>query len=117
MYNFRVSETVATVPLMTYVLGLSFGPMISAPISETVGRMGTYRVAVPISAFFTLSSGFARNITTLCVLRLFAGLFGGAPLSVYAGTAADLFYPKERAVAGTLLLYTGFLGELTFEHC
>jgi MFS family permease len=104
MYNFRVSDTVATVPLMTYVLSLSFGPMISAPISETVGRMGTCSIVVPSSALFTLGSSFARNITALCVLRVFAGFFGGAPLSVCAGTAAYLFHPKERAVAGTLLL-------------
>jgi MFS family permease len=89
---------------MTYVLSLSFGPMISAPISETVGRMGTCSIVVPSSALFTLGSSFARNITALCVLRVFAGFFGGAPLSVCAGTAAYLFHPKERAVAGTLLL-------------
>jgi len=112
MYDFSVSDTVATVPLTTYVLGLSFGPMISAPISETVGRMGTYRYAVPISALFTLGCGFAPNIAALSILRFFAGLFGAAPLSVCAGTSADLFRPKERAVAGTLLLYTGFLGEV-----
>ncbi|KAG0648665.1 Polyamine transporter 4 [Hyphodiscus hymeniophilus] len=110
MYDFQISDTIATVPLTTYALGLSFGPMLSAPISETVGRLGTYRYAVPISALFTLGAGFAPNIAALCVLRLFAGLFGGAPLSVCAGTSADLFRPKERAVAGTLLLYTGFLG-------
>jgi MFS family permease len=111
MYKFHVSNTVATVPLTTYVLGLSFGPMISAPISETMGRMGIYRITIPISALFILGSGFAPNITALCVLRFFAGIFGGAPLSVCAGTSADLFHPKERAMAGTLLLYTGFLGQ------
>jgi MFS family permease len=111
MHDFNVSDTIATVPPTTYVLGLSFGPMIGAPISETVGSMGTYRIAVPISAFFTLGAGFAPNITALCVLRFFAWLFGGAPLPVCAGTSADLFRPKEYAVAGTLLLYTGFLGQ------
>ena len=110
MRDFHVSEAVATLPLTTYVLGLSFGPMLSAPISETMGRLGTYRIAVPISALFTLGAGFSPNITALCILRFFAGFFGGTPLPVCAGTSADMFRPRDFAIAGSLLLYTPFLG-------
>jgi MFS family permease len=108
--NFGVSEVIATLPLTTYVLGLSFGPMLSAPISETVGRLGTYRISVPIGALFTLGAGFAPNITALCILRFSAGFFGGASLSVCAGTPADMFCPQDFAVAGSSLLYFPFLG-------
>ncbi|PMD13199.1 hypothetical protein NA56DRAFT_712380 [Hyaloscypha hepaticicola] len=66
MRDFTVSEVVATLPLTTYVLGLSFGPMLSAPISEMMGRLGTYRISVPIGALFTLGEGFAPNIAA-CV--------------------------------------------------
>ncbi|KAF8847566.1 MFS general substrate transporter [Acephala macrosclerotiorum] len=110
MKAFDVSETIATVPLTTYVLGLAFGPMLSAPISEMFGRLGTYRFTVPISALFTLGAGFAPNITALCLLRFFAGFFGGAPLPVSAGTAADMFRAREFAIAGSILLYFPFLG-------
>ncbi|KAG9230343.1 major facilitator superfamily domain-containing protein [Amylocarpus encephaloides] len=110
MLDFHVSDTIATLSLTTYVLGLSFGPMLSAPISEMFGRLGTYRVAPPIGAIFTLAAGFSPNITTLCILRFFAGFFGGPSLSVCAGTSADLFLPKDRAVAGTFMLYFPFLG-------
>ena len=75
------------------------------------GRLGTYRVAPPIGAIFTLAAGFSPNITALCLLRFFAGFFGGATLPVSAGTSADLFHPKDRAVAGTFMLYVPFLGE------
>ena len=84
--------------------------MLSAPISETLGRMGTYRIAFPLSALFTLGAGFSPNIGALCVLRFFAGCFGGAPLPVCAGTSADLFRQRDFAVAGSLLLFTPFLG-------
>jgi MFS family permease len=84
--------------------------MLSAPISETLGRMGTYRIAFPLSALFTLGAGFSPNIGALCVLRFFAGFFGGAPLPVCAGTSADLFRQRDFAVAGSLLLFTPFLG-------
>jgi MFS family permease len=108
--DFGVSEVIATLPLTTYVLGLSFGPMLSAPISETMGRLGTYRISVPISALFALGAGFAPNIAALCILRFFAGFFGGTSLPVCAGTSADLFRPQNFAVAGSFLLYFPFLG-------
>lgn len=110
MKDFGVSEVIATVPLTTYVLGLSFGPMVSAPISETMGRLGTYHISLPISALFTLGAGFSSNITALSILRFFAGFFGGASLPVCAGTSADLFHPQSFAVAGSFLLYFPFLG-------
>ena len=110
MKDFGVTEVVATLPLTTYVLGLSFGPILSAPISETIGRLGTYRISVPISIFFTLGAGFAPNITALYIFRFFAGFFGGASLPVCAGTSADLFRPKDFAVAGAFLIYCPFLG-------
>ena len=110
MHDFTVSEVVATLPLTTYVLGLSFGPMLSAPISETMGRLGTYRISVPMGALFTLGAAFAPNITALCILRFFGGFFGGASLPVCAGTSADLFRPKNFASAGSFLLYFPFLG-------
>lgn len=111
MRDFGVSETVAIVPLTTYAFGLAFGPMLAAPMSETLGRLGTYRLCLPISALFTLGAGFAPNMAGLCILRFLAGFFGGAPLPVTAGTGADLFDSKVFAVAGTLFLYAPFLGK------
>jgi MFS family permease len=110
MTYFGVSETLATLPLTTYVLGLAFGPMLSAPISETFGRLGTYRVAVPVAALFTVGAGFAPNIQALCILRFFAGFFGGAPLPVASGSAADMFRSQHFAIAGSFILYFPFLG-------
>ena len=110
MLDFRVSETVAILPLTTYVLSLAFSGMVSAPISEVMGRLGTYRYLVPISAIFTLACGFAPNLAALCVLRFFSGFFGSATFAVSAGTGADLFAPKDRALPGSLQLFAPFLG-------
>lgn len=110
MLDFGVSETVAIVPLTTYTLGLSFGPMLSAPVSEMMGRLGTYRITPPLAALFSLGAGFSPSITALCILRFFVGFFGGASLPVSAGTSADLFRVESRGVAGTFMLYPPFLG-------
>ncbi|PQE27935.1 major facilitator superfamily transporter protein [Rutstroemia sp. NJR-2017a BBW] len=108
--GFGVSETVALVPLTTYTLGFALAPMLSAPISELFGRMGAYKITPPLVALFSLGAGFSPNITALCILRFFAGFFGGASLPVVGGTAADLFHAKDRAVSVTFVMYTAFVG-------
>jgi len=110
MRDFNVSETVAILPLTTYVLSLAFSGMISAPVSETLGRLGTYRYLVPLAAIFTLACGFAPNFAALCILRFFSGFFGSATFAVSAGTGADMFAPRDRALPGSLQLFAPFLG-------
>lgn len=60
-------------------------------------------------AFIGGSAG-SRNITTLLVLRFFAGTFGGSPLVNSGGTIADLFPPAQRGLAMTLYCVAPFLG-------
>ncbi|TGO31465.1 hypothetical protein BHYA_0715g00010 [Botrytis hyacinthi] len=108
--GFGVSETIALIPLTTYTLGFALAPMLSAPISEIFGRMGAYKITPPLVALFSLGAGFSPNISALCILRFFAGFFGGASLPVVGGTAADLFHAKDRAVSVTFVMYTAFLG-------
>lgn len=88
---FDVSTTAAILPLSLWVLALGFGPIISAPISETYGRLMVYRTTSFISMLFTLGAGFSNTFAALCACRLFAGLFGSSCLAVGSGTMADLF--------------------------
>lgn len=74
--KFGVSSTVSLLGLSLYVLGLAFGPVIAAPISETRGRLAVYRVSIPLAAAFTLGAGFSNNMASLGVCRFFAGFFG-----------------------------------------
>lgn len=110
MERFHVSSTVALLGLSLYVLGLAFGPVLAAPISETRGRKVVYRVSLPLAAFFTLGAGFSQNMASLAVTRFFAGFFGSPTLAVGAGTNVDLWLPVHRAVASGLFLLAPFLG-------
>ncbi len=38
MEEFNVTNTQAILPLSLYVFALAFGPVISGPLSETIGR-------------------------------------------------------------------------------
>jgi MFS family permease len=108
--EFHVSNTVALLGVTVYVLGLAFGPVIAAPISETFGRLLVYRFSLPISLLFTLGVGFSNTFAGVIVCRFFAGLTGSPVLSVGAGTNADLFPPRTRASATSLFLLAPFLG-------
>ena len=93
-----------------YVLGLAFGPVLSAPLSERYGRLIVYRLSLPCSMLFTLGAGFSNHLASLLVCRFFAGLTGSPVLAVGAATNADLFPPKTRANATALFLLAPFLG-------
>lgn len=108
--HFNVSRTVAILPLTLYVLGLGFGPILAAPISETFGRNVVYKVTAPIFILFLAGSGLSRSFASLCVCRMLAGIIGGPVLAVGAGTSADLYPTHNRAVATSMFIMMPFLG-------
>ncbi|MCJ1307670.1 hypothetical protein MMC25_001318 [Agyrium rufum] len=108
--DFHVSQTVAILGLSLYVLGLAFGPILAAPLSETHGRRAVYLISVPIFAFFTLGAGFSQNIASLAICRFFAGFFGGPVLAVGAGTVADLWAPLQRGTVTVFFIFAPFAG-------
>ena len=110
MKRFNVSSTVALLGLSLYVLGLAFGPVLAAPISETRGRRVVYLVSLPLSALFVLGSGFSNSFAALAITRFFAGFFGSPVLAVGAGSNVDIWRPIHRAVATSSFLLAPFLG-------
>lgn len=110
MQRFSVSSTAALLGLSLYVVGLAFGPVISAPISETHGRLVVYRVSLPVFMLFILGAGFSQSFGSFLVCRFLAGLTGSPVLAIGGGTNADLFPLHLRATAATLFLLAPFLG-------
>jgi hypothetical protein len=78
--------------------------MIAAPISETYGRSVVYKVSSLAFMFFVLGAGFSKSFASLLVCRFFAGTLGGPVLAVGAGTNADMYAPKDRAIASSLFV-------------
>ncbi|KAK4539456.1 hypothetical protein LTR36_010933 [Oleoguttula mirabilis] len=108
--HFHVSRTAAILSLSLFVLGLGIGPSIAAPISETFGRSIVYKGSAPIFMLFILGAGFSKTFGGLLVCRLLAGMSGGPVLAVGAGTNADLFPPRTRAISSTFYVMAPFLG-------
>nr|POE99415.1 polyamine transporter 4 [Quercus suber] len=96
MAEFQVSREIALLPFAFYLLGLSFGPVLASPISETFGRRLCYIAALPVFAAFTIGAGFANSITTLIITRFFAGLFSSPGLSIGTGSLSDVWSAEKR---------------------
>ncbi|KAK9240226.1 major facilitator superfamily domain-containing protein [Lipomyces kononenkoae] len=93
------STIVATLGVSTFLLGVGFGPMVFAPISEVYGRKIGVLLPFFLSGIFAFGCGAASNFQTVLLMRFFQGLFGGAPIANTGGVLGDIWRPNTRAIA------------------
>ncbi|KKP00267.1 hypothetical protein THAR02_07620 [Trichoderma harzianum] len=93
------SRIVAVLPLSLYNLGLAFGPMVGAPLSETYGRKSVFMLSTPVFVLFMLGSGFSRSIGGLTACRFFAGVFASPLINNAPATLLDFTPPRYRGVS------------------
>nr|QFR37174.1 MFS transporter [Cyberlindnera americana] len=95
--QFNISREVTLLTGTLYILGIAFGPMCFAPISEVYGRKIGVLVPFIIAGVFTLSTAVCYNVPSLMVLRFLSGFFSGAPIVSAGGVLSDMFSdPSER---------------------
>ncbi|PWW76715.1 MFS general substrate transporter [Tuber magnatum] len=112
--HFHVSRTAAFLPLSLYSLGLAFGPVLGAPISETHGRKAVYLGTFPRSLLFSVGAALSQNFDTLLACRFFAGAFGSPTLALGAGTLADVWDLQEgvASMVSAVVILAQFTGPL-----
>ncbi|KAK1254144.1 hypothetical protein MKX08_008139 [Trichoderma sp. CBMAI-0020] len=108
--RFHVSETVSLLGISLFCLGLAFGPMIGAPLSETAGRLVVYRLGLPLATLFLIGAAVSKGIASVVICRFFAGVFGSPALSVGGGTMADMWPPARRGPSTALFVMAPFMG-------
>lgn len=89
----------ASFVVSVYLLGYCFGPLLIAPISEIFGRRIVYNVCNIIYVIFTVACAVAPEIGSLTVFRFLAGCAGSSPLTIGAGSIADMFVQEKRGSA------------------
>ncbi|KAF2829971.1 MFS general substrate transporter [Ophiobolus disseminans] len=94
-----VSGHVATLGLSMYVLGLAFGPMTLAPLSEYYGRRPVYIVSYGIFLLLLLATSYVERLAPFLVIRLFSGYFSSTTISNFGGTIADLWHHHDTGPA------------------
>ncbi|KEY68870.1 hypothetical protein S7711_03806 [Stachybotrys chartarum IBT 7711] len=108
--EFNVTSVQAILPLSLYVFALGLGPVLSGPLSETLGRLPVYLGSMPIGACFALGAGLTHNFHALCFLRFMAGFAFSPSLAIGAGTINDVYKPSQRAMPSTIFILMPFLG-------
>jgi hypothetical protein len=94
-----VSPQIATLGLSLYVLGLAFGPMSLAPLSEYYGRRPVYIISYGMFLLLLLATSYVESLAPFLILRLFSGFFSSTTISNFGGTIADLFHHNETGPA------------------
>lgn len=124
----NASTEYVTLGLSLFVLGFAVGPLLWAPFSgescafvnarvqlterhqELYGRQRLFFMTYMVLTAFNAGGAGANNITTLLLMRFFAGAFGSSPLTNAGGVIADMFAAKQRGVATSLFASAPFLG-------
>ncbi|KAI1110340.1 major facilitator superfamily transporter [Nemania sp. NC0429] len=107
------SDTVATLGVTTYLIGLGLGSLVWAPVSELYGRRPVYLCCMVIFTLLILPSCLATSLTEILVVRFFGALFGAALIANSAGTVVDISTEETRALVLSLWSIAPLNGPVT----
>ena len=93
------NETLGAFVTSIYLLGYCFGPLVIAPLSEIYGRAIVYNVCNTIFLVFSIACAVANNLGALIAFRLLAGIGASCPITLGAGTIADMIPLEKRGLA------------------
>ncbi|KIX93496.1 uncharacterized protein Z520_10674 [Fonsecaea multimorphosa CBS 102226] len=108
--HFHVSTEVGVLGLSLYVLGLAFGPMSLAPLSEYYGRTPLYVLPYGTYLLFLLGTALVDNLGGFLVLRFFSGLCASVTIANFGGTIADLWPRHKVGPAMSVFLWAAVCG-------
>ncbi|KAK1515344.1 uncharacterized protein CCOS01_13537 [Colletotrichum costaricense] len=100
LQEYNCNYEVGILPLAIYMLGLAFGPLVGAPLSETYGRRAVFVLTTPFFLIFMVSSGFAQSMAVLIICRFFAGVFASSNINNASAVVLDCTSDRYR---GTVL--------------
>jgi MFS family permease len=104
------NSTVAAFTVSIFLLGFAIGPMVIAPLSELYGRLWLYHVCNVCFLAFGIGCAVAPNLGSFLALRFLAGCAGAAPMTIGAGTIADVVPVEKRAAAMSMFTIGPLLG-------
>lgn len=94
-YN-NSNQTVGSLMVSIMVLVWGFSSMVWAPLSEMIGRRYTLMLSAALNMLLTIGCALAPNTAAMLVFRCISGVFNSAPISMSAGSLADVYETKDR---------------------
>lgn len=93
-----------------FVAMLGVGPLILAPLSETVGRRKVFLGGLMGFVVLQAATAGVKNLAAWVVVRLLSGFCGSVGVANGGGTVSDLFETHERAKVLGVYLVAPLLG-------
>lgn len=111
--DFGLPSGMGALGLSVYVLGLAFGPMTLAPLSEYYGRSPVYIYAYFIYLCLLAASAVSPSLAVFLPVRLLSGYFASVTIANFGGTIADLYHPHDTGPAMSWYLWAATCGSPT----
>ncbi|KAL4892960.1 putative MFS polyamine transporter [Aspergillus ambiguus] len=109
--EFNTSRTESTLTLTLYTLGIAFGPIFVAPLSEILGRKWVFVITASCLFAFTGAAAGAQTFATLLICRSLAGFLGSAGVATGAGTISDVWaLGRTGGIVSLFFILGPFLG-------
>ena len=108
--EFNAGHVVGQLGLSLYVLGLAFGPMFIAPLSEYYGRTALYLIPYGTYLVFLAGTALVHSLGGFLVLRFLSGTFASVTIANFGGTIADLWPRHEVGPAMNVFLWAAVCG-------
>lgn len=97
-FNIR-SESLVTLGVTTYLVGLAVGSVVLAPLSEMYGRRPVYIVSMFIFLLMIIPCGIGTSLVEVLVVRFFGAVAGSVMIANSPGTVSDMVNDDYRALA------------------
>ncbi|KAL4968101.1 C6 transcription factor [Aspergillus stella-maris] len=110
--DFDVSDVVGSLATALFLIGFSFGSLLSGPFSETFGRNAVYTSTMLFYLLWIMAAALAPNLHSHLIFRTLAGFFASTPLTCAGGTIADLWTPTEKTWAFPIYAIPAFSGPM-----
>jgi AAHS family 4-hydroxybenzoate transporter-like MFS transporter len=105
--DWKIARETLTPVLISGLVGLFSGSMLFGMLGDRIGRRRVLLGATVAFSVFTLASGFATSLTSLLVIRFFAG-FGLGAILPNATALIGEFSPKRLRIATMMIVTNGF---------
>ncbi|KXT12764.1 hypothetical protein AC579_677 [Pseudocercospora musae] len=100
---FHTSAKVLVLDRALYVVGIAIGSVVWTPMNDRYGRRAPMFVGFIGFLFFQIPVAVAKNLATICICRLLAGLFGCSVLVTVPLAMRDVWEPSRRSRAMSFL--------------
>ncbi|CAN8097713.1 unnamed protein product [Discula destructiva] len=106
----NTSQILESLVVFIFVLGLGFGPLIFAPLSEIYGRLSVYHACNVGFILAHVACALAPSLGTLIAFRFFAGFSGACSVVNGGASIADMVPLRRRGVFMGAFSVGPFLG-------